>query len=118
MEKSQKLSNIVHRTGLIEKWGHGTNKVIAMCREAGISPPEFEEITGAAVVTFRVSVGTTGEVTVEVTGKSGGFLPGRVKRHQRGTESRKWEWGNRVFATILQPVTPPRYRSECPVKPM
>ena len=41
---------------MIEKWGRGTNRVIAMCREAGISSPTFEEITGAAVVTFKVNV--------------------------------------------------------------
>ena len=45
-----------HRAGLIEKWGRGTNRVAEMCRAAGIAPPEFEEITGAAVVTFRVPV--------------------------------------------------------------
>ena len=37
----------------------GPNRVIAMCRDAGIPVPEFEEITGAAVVTFRVNVAGT-----------------------------------------------------------
>jgi predicted HTH transcriptional regulator len=60
------IADMFHRTGLIEKWGRGTNRVIDMCREAGISPPEFEEITGAAVVTFRVSVGLTEQVTGQV----------------------------------------------------
>lgn len=44
-----------------------------MCRAAGVAPPEFEEITGAAVVTFRVPVTgasrPTGEVAGEVTGE-------------------------------------------------
>ncbi len=44
-----------------------------MCTAAGIAAPEFEEITGAAVVTFRVPVAgsarSTGEVTGVVTGE-------------------------------------------------
>ena len=59
----------------MEVWGRGTNRVITMCREAGIAPPEFEEITGAAVVTFKVNVLGQGreigqavqQVTVQVT---------------------------------------------------
>jgi hypothetical protein len=42
---------------------------MAMCREAGVKPPEFAEISGAAVVTFRVLVGTaqgTAQVTTQV----------------------------------------------------
>ena len=41
----------------------GPNRVIAMCSDAGISPPEFEEITGAAVVTFRVNDAGTQQVS-------------------------------------------------------
>lgn len=54
------------RAGLIEKWGLGTNRVIEMCRKAGIRPPEFHEIAGSAVVKFRVPVGVTGQVTDQV----------------------------------------------------
>ena len=43
-------------TGLVDIQGRGTNRVIAMCREAGIAPPMFVEITGAAVVTCKVNV--------------------------------------------------------------
>jgi ATP-dependent DNA helicase RecG len=45
--------------GLIEKWGRGTNRVAEMCKAAGVAPPEFTEIGGAAVVTFRADVGQT-----------------------------------------------------------
>jgi len=47
---------VFHRAGLIEKWGRGTNRVAEMCRATGIAPPEFAEISGAAVVVFRVDV--------------------------------------------------------------
>ncbi len=50
------IAGVFRRAGLIEKWGRGTNRAIAMCREAGIRPPAFEEITGAAVVTYRVYI--------------------------------------------------------------
>jgi ATP-dependent DNA helicase RecG len=59
VQRNPMIADVFHRTGLIEKWGRGTNRVVAMCQEAGLAPPEFEEITGAAVVTFRVRVGET-----------------------------------------------------------
>lgn len=45
----------------------GTNRVVDMCREAGIPAPIFEEITGAAVVTFRVNVAGPRQVSPQVT---------------------------------------------------
>ncbi|MBI4208346.1 MAG: AAA family ATPase, partial [Deltaproteobacteria bacterium] len=53
------IADLFHRTGLIEKWGRGTNRVIEMCKAAGVKPPKFEEIANAAVVTFYVNVGVT-----------------------------------------------------------
>jgi hypothetical protein len=50
------IAEVFHRAGLIEKWGRGTNRVAEMCRATGISPPEFAEISGAAVGVFRVDV--------------------------------------------------------------
>lgn len=44
----------------IEKWGRGTNRVIAMCRAAGIRPPEFAEVGPPAVVTLKVPVAGSG----------------------------------------------------------
>ncbi|MBI5902365.1 MAG: putative DNA binding domain-containing protein [Deltaproteobacteria bacterium] len=67
VQRNPIIADVFNRAGLIEKWGRGTNRVIAMCREAGISPPTFEEIGPAALVTFRVPVGTTTQVTGEVT---------------------------------------------------
>jgi ATP-dependent DNA helicase RecG len=56
VQRNPLIADVFSRAGLIEKWGRGTNRVIAMCREAGIAPPTFAEVTGAAVVTFRVNV--------------------------------------------------------------
>ena len=67
VQRNPIIADGFNRTGLIEKWGRGTNRVIAMCREAGLSPPTFEEITGAAVVTFKVNVLGPGRETRQVT---------------------------------------------------
>ena len=49
----------------------GTNRVAEMCKATGIAPPEFEEITGAAVVTFRVPVAVAGARQPESQPESG-----------------------------------------------
>lgn len=56
VQRNPIIADIFNRAGLIEKWGRGTNRVIEMCRQTKIAPPKFEEITGAAVVTFKVNV--------------------------------------------------------------
>lgn len=65
------IADVFHRCGLIEQWGRGTNRVIEMCRKAGITPPVFEENGPFAVVTFRVRVGQTAQVEAQVELKSG-----------------------------------------------
>jgi len=42
-----------------------------MCLEAGIAPPKFEEITVAAVVTFKVNVRGPQQVADQVVGRLG-----------------------------------------------
>jgi ATP-dependent DNA helicase RecG len=59
------IAEAFHRTGAVEIWGRGTNRVIDECKEYGIEPPTFEEVTGALVVTFRAAIG-----------------PGATERHQ------------------------------------
>lgn len=65
--RNPSIAEVFYRAGLIEKWGRGTNRVIVQCREAGIAPPEFQEVAGSVVVTFRVNVGITPQVTQQVT---------------------------------------------------
>ena len=60
------IAEVFYRAGLIEKWGRGTNRVIAHCQEAGIATPEFREVAGSTVVTLRVQVGLTSQVTPQV----------------------------------------------------
>lgn len=60
------IAEVFYRAGLIEKWGRGTNRVVAHCLAAKIPAPEFREIAGAVEVTFRVPVTGTPQVTPHV----------------------------------------------------
>lgn len=50
------VAGAFHRTGAVEVWGRGTNRVIEACRAHGIAPPEFSEQAGVVTVTFRAAV--------------------------------------------------------------
>lgn len=67
VQRNPIIAEVFHRAGLIKKWDRGTNRVIEQCRKHGIATPEFREVTGALVVTFRVPVGRTMQVTMQVT---------------------------------------------------
>ena len=71
VQRNPLIADVFYKTGLIEKWGRGTNRVIEMCVEAGIAPPKFEEITGAAVVTFKVNVRGPQQTADQVVGRLG-----------------------------------------------
>ena len=64
------IAETFHRTGAVEIWGRGTNRVIEACKSYGIEPPIFEEQAGAFFVTFRAQIG-----------------PAAAKGHQVGTKS-------------------------------
>jgi ATP-dependent DNA helicase RecG len=61
------ITNVFFRRGLIEQWGRGTQKIVELCRKAGHPDPEFEEITGCVLVTFRPASGSITGATTEVT---------------------------------------------------
>jgi ATP-dependent DNA helicase RecG len=50
------LAGAVHRTGAIEVWGRGTNRVIEACRAWGIEPPTFRVDMGVTTVTFTADI--------------------------------------------------------------
>lgn len=50
------IAEAFHRTGAIEAWGRGTNRVIEECRAYGIPDPTFVEEAGAVTVTFKADV--------------------------------------------------------------
>jgi ATP-dependent DNA helicase RecG len=67
------IAEAFHRTGAVEVWGRGTNRVLAMCREYGAPPPVFEERQGFLIVTFKAALvdnGIPGQSAHEGTQKS------------------------------------------------
>lgn len=64
------IAETFHRTGAVEIWGRGTNRVIEECQRYGIEPPVFEEQAGAVVVTFRAAIGPSAEARHQVGTKS------------------------------------------------
>lgn len=64
------IAETFHRTGAVEIWGRGTDRVVDECKRYGIEPPTFEERQGYVIVTFRAQVG-----------------PGAPSRDQVGTKS-------------------------------
>lgn len=46
------LAQAFYFAGLIERWGTGTTRIIAQCREQGLPEPEFENWQGGLRVTF------------------------------------------------------------------
>jgi ATP-dependent DNA helicase RecG len=46
------IAQVFYRRGIIESWGRGTLKMIELTQRAGLTPPEFECITGEVIVRF------------------------------------------------------------------
>lgn len=65
------IAETFHRTGAVEIWGRGTNRVIEECQRYGIEAPIFEEQAGAVVVTFRAPIGPGTSEVRERTGTAG-----------------------------------------------
>lgn len=63
------IAGAFHRTGAVEVWGRGTNRVIAACKKHGAAAPTFQERQGFLAVTFRaqmVAGGTAPQETAQV----------------------------------------------------
>ena len=50
------IAQTFHRTGAVETWGRGTNRVIEICRENGVELPVFELQGNSFLVTFRATM--------------------------------------------------------------
>jgi ATP-dependent DNA helicase RecG len=61
------IAGTFHRTGAVEVWGRGTNRVIEECERWGIEPPSFEVVTGSVWVTFPAVIGPTAQASEQDT---------------------------------------------------
>jgi ATP-dependent DNA helicase RecG len=59
------IAETFHRTGAVEIWGRGTNRVIAECKRYGAAAPVFEERQGFVIVTFKAPIAGAPRVTVQ-----------------------------------------------------
>jgi ATP-dependent DNA helicase RecG len=73
------IAEAFHRTGAVEVWGRGTNRVIEMCERHGAAPPVFEERQGFLIVTFKASLIQGGVL-------DSGATEGREKSKEKGRE--------------------------------
>lgn len=54
--RNRVIGRVFHELRLIEQWGSGVQRIDAACRDAGLEPPDFEEVGPR----FRVTLYTTG----------------------------------------------------------
>ena len=74
------IAGTFHRTGAVEVWGRGTNRVIEECERWGVESPSFEVVTGSLWVTFPAAIGPTAQVTAQVTAMLEAAARGPVSR--------------------------------------
>jgi ATP-dependent DNA helicase RecG len=60
------IAGAFHRTGAVEVWGRGTNRVIEMCKKHGAAPPTFEEMQGFLIVTFKAQMVQGGDTGSDI----------------------------------------------------
>jgi ATP-dependent DNA helicase RecG len=51
--RNQSIAKCFYMIKYIEQWGTGTNRIIRLCKEAGIKEPEFKEAGGSFIVSFH-----------------------------------------------------------------
>lgn len=96
--RNRVIGRVFHELRLIEQWGSGVQRMTTACREAGLPPPEFEEIA----TRFRVTLSTVLvsepvvddadrtilEALADGEGRSTSNLAGRIGLSTRATRTR------------------------------
>lgn len=52
--RNRVIGRVFNSLGLIEQWGSGVQRMMSACREAGLTPPVFEELATRFRVTIRM----------------------------------------------------------------
>jgi ATP-dependent DNA helicase RecG len=84
------IAGAFHRTGAVEVWGRGTNRVIEACRAYGIAAPTFTDEAGVVTVTFKAAVAPLAGVEAP-------------SRHQVGAKSALSQYQVQVLETAEIP---------------
>ncbi|MAG31392.1 MAG: transcriptional regulator [Deltaproteobacteria bacterium] len=61
VRRNDLIADVFYRRGYIEKWGRGTQKIIELCRHAGMREPEFIERAGEVGVRLWAPAGVATE---------------------------------------------------------
>ncbi len=81
------MAEVFHRTGAIEAWGRGTNRVIDACRAYGVADPTFVDEGVGVKVTFQAEV--VGEaLSRDQVGTKSGLSRDQVQVLELALESR------------------------------
>ena len=114
------IAGAFHRTGAVEIWCRGTNRVIAACKAHGAAPPVFQEQQGFVVVTFEaemvVGAGSRPNLGAESGVESGvesamamkvlhllAFEAlGKQELAKRLGKERPWRYLNELIASLVQ----------------
>lgn len=72
VRRNELIAEVFYRRGHIEKWGRGTQKIIELCRHAGLRDPDFLERGGEVGVRFWAA-------SRAVTAAEAGDLPPRQR---------------------------------------
>ncbi|MBI4676027.1 MAG: putative DNA binding domain-containing protein [Elusimicrobia bacterium] len=96
------IAGAFHRTGAVEVWGRGTNRVIAMCKKHGAPPPLFEERQGFLIVTFKARL--VAEATAATSGVQSGVEPldRQVKSREKSSENSSEKSSEKVLALMMR----------------
>ena len=65
--RNRTLARVFEKIGMVEGWGSGLKRIIAMSREYGIEPPEFQEIGDLLRVNFYRPTYKDNKTTQETT---------------------------------------------------
>ena len=66
--RNRVIGRVLHELGLVEQWGSGVPRMLAACRESGLSPPVWNEIGVRLRVTLRTE--RVGGLDVDPTDRS------------------------------------------------
>ena len=64
--RNPRLAGAFHHTGLVERWGTGTLRIITACLGHGIGRPDFVTESGMFIVRFRVATVTAKPSTAKL----------------------------------------------------
>lgn len=51
--RNESIARCFYMIKYIEQWGTGTNRIVRLCKEAGIKEPEFKESGGSFIISFQ-----------------------------------------------------------------